>query len=417
MINKIMTADEAVAGVKDGMTIMVGGFLATGSPEVLMDALVRKGVKHLTVIANDGGLDVGQPAGEFAGKTSRGVGKLLDNHMVDHIIASHIGVNPKINEQIAEGTLRYTLVPQGTLAEKIRAAAYGLGGVLTPTGVGTPMETEVDELGRTKKVVEIEGKKYLFELPLHADYAFIRPSLADKFGNYMCAKATKNFNYVMAGAAKHTIIAPEKRCAKEFQDGDFVNLGIGLPTQVADYIPDDIMVTFHSENGFAGIDAVATENPDVDIINSGGTYVTVVPRVKYFDTAESFGLVRGGHVKATVLGAMEVAENGDLANWIVPGKKVAGMGGAMDLCAGCPEVIIVMLHTQKGTPKIKKRCSLPLTAEKCVSKIITEMGVMEVREDGIWVTELHPDYTKEDIQAATECELHFDPNMKAMEEE
>ena len=209
MINKIMTADEAVAGVKDGMTIMVGGFLATGSPEVLMDALVRKGVKHLTVIANDGGLDVGQPAGEFAGKTSRGVGKLLDNHMVDHIIASHIG-NPKINEQIAEGTLRYTLVPQGTLAEKIRAAAYGLGGVLTPTGVGTPMETELDELGREKKVVEIEGKKYLFELPLHADYAFIRPSLADKFGNYMCAKATKNFNYVMAGAAKHTIIAPEK---------------------------------------------------------------------------------------------------------------------------------------------------------------------------------------------------------------
>ena len=208
-----------------------------------------------------------------------------------------------------------------------------------------------------------------------------------------------------------------KRCAKEFKDGEFVNLGIGLPTQVADYIPEDIMVTFHSENGFAGIDAVATENPDVDIINSGGTYVTAVPRVKYFDTAESFGLVRGGHVKATVLGAMEVAENGDLANWIIPGKKVAGMGGAMDLCAGCPEVIIVMLHTQKGAPKIKKQCSLPLTAEKCVSKIITEMGVMEVREDGIWVTELHPDYTKEDIQAATECELHFDPNMKAMEEE
>ena len=210
MINKIMTADEAVAGVKDGMTIMVGGFLATGSPEVLMDALVRKGVKHLTVIGNDGGLDVGQPAGEFAGKTARGIGKLLENHMVDHLIASHIGVNPKINEQIAEGTLRYTLVPQGTLAEKIRAAANGLGGVLTPTGVGTPMETELDELGREKKVVEIEGKKYLFELPLHADYAFIRPSLADKFGNYMCAKATKNFNYVMAGAAKHTIIAPEK---------------------------------------------------------------------------------------------------------------------------------------------------------------------------------------------------------------
>ena len=209
-----------------------------------------------------------------------------------------------------------------------------------------------------------------------------------------------------------------KRCAKEFKDGEFANLGIGLPTMVADYIPEDIMVTFHSENGFAGIDAVADEsNLDVDIINSGGTYVTAVDRVKYFDTAESFGLVRGGHVRATVLGAMEVAENGDLANWIVPGKKVAGMGGAMDLCTGCPEVIIVMLHTQKGNPKILIKCTLPLTAEKCVSKIITEMGVMEVREDGIWVVELHPDYTKEDIQAATGCELHFDPDMKVMEEE
>ena len=209
-----------------------------------------------------------------------------------------------------------------------------------------------------------------------------------------------------------------KRCAKEFKDGDFINLGIGLPTMVADYIPDDIAVTCHSENGFAGIDAVADEtNTDVDIINSGGVYVTALPRAKFLDTAESFGLVRGGHVKATVLGAMEVAENGDLANWIVPGKKVAGMGGAMDLCAGCPEVIIVMLHTQKGNHKILEKCTLPLTAEKCVSKIITEMGVMEVREDGIWVTELHPDYSREDIQAATGCKLHFDPEMKPMEEE
>ena len=210
MINKIMTADEAVAGVQDGMTIMVGGFLGTGSPEVLMDALVRKGVKHLTVIGNDGGLAPGQPAGEFGAKTARGIGKLLENHMVDHIIASHIGVNPMINEQVAEGTLRYTLVPQGTLAEKIRAAAYGLGGVLTPTGVGTPMETELDELGREKKVIEIEGKKYLFEMPLRADYVFCRATVADKFGNYYCSKTTKNFNYVMAGAADHTIISAEK---------------------------------------------------------------------------------------------------------------------------------------------------------------------------------------------------------------
>lgn len=209
-----------------------------------------------------------------------------------------------------------------------------------------------------------------------------------------------------------------KRCAKEFKDGDFVNLGIGMPTMVANYIPDDIVVTLHSENGFAGLaEAAEPGKEDVDIINSGAGYVTAVDRVNYFDTATSFGLVRGGHVAATVLGAMEVAENGDLANWIVPGKKVAGMGGAMDLVCGAKKCIIVMLHTQKGNHKILEKCKLPLTAKKCVDMIITEMGVMEVREDGIWVTELHPDFTKEDIQAATGCTLNFDPNMKAMEEE
>ncbi len=209
-----------------------------------------------------------------------------------------------------------------------------------------------------------------------------------------------------------------KRCAKEFEDGDFINLGIGMPTMVADYLPEDVIITCHSENGFAGIDILADEETlDVDIINSGGQYVTALPRAKFFDTAESFGLVRGGHVKATVLGAMEVAENGDLANWIVPGKKVAGMGGAMDLCVGCPEVIITMLHTQKGAHKIKKECSLPLTAERCVTKIITEMAVMTVTPEGIMVSELHPDYTKEEVQAATGVELIWPDEVKPYNED
>ena len=210
-----------------------------------------------------------------------------------------------------------------------------------------------------------------------------------------------------------------KRVAKEFKDGDVVNLGIGLPTMVPQFVPSDVVVTLHSENGFAGLDAALTDvsTMDTDVIDSGGTYVSVLPRVKYFDSATSFGIIRGKHLDATVLGAMQVAENGDLANWIIPGKKVAGMGGAMDLVVGAKRVIIAMTHTQKGAHKILDKCTLPLTAEKVVDMIITEMGVMEVRPEGLVVTELHPDFTKEDIQAATGCKLIFAPDMKAMEEE
>ncbi|MBQ1484390.1 MAG: CoA transferase subunit A [Eubacterium sp.] len=235
-INKVITADEAVAGVQDGMTIAIGGFLGTGTPECIIDALVRKGVKHLTVIANDDGFAEGQPA-FGAGKTSRGIGKLLDAHMIDHVIMSHVGVNPRLNEQFDEGTLTYTLVPQGTLAEKLRAGAFGLGGVLTPTGLGTPMETNLDELGREKITIEIDGKKFLLERPLRADYAFLRASVADRFGNFMSAKATKNFNYPMAGCADHTIIATEKLVEIGELDPDYFDIAGVLVESVVEGEP------------------------------------------------------------------------------------------------------------------------------------------------------------------------------------
>ncbi|MBQ1332716.1 MAG: 3-oxoacid CoA-transferase subunit B [Lachnospiraceae bacterium] len=210
-----------------------------------------------------------------------------------------------------------------------------------------------------------------------------------------------------------------KRAAKEIHNGDVVNLGIGLPTMIPKFVPEDIHVTIHSENGFAGLGAAVEHEAhiDTDIIDSSGSYVTTAPHVKHFDSADSFGIIRGGHVDATILGAMEVAENGDIANWIIPGGKVAGMGGAMDLVVGAKKVIVAMIHTQKGKPKIVERCALPLTAEKCVNMIITEMGVMEIRPEGVVVTELHPDYTKEDIQNATACKLIFAPDLKVMEEE
>ncbi len=208
------------------------------------------------------------------------------------------------------------------------------------------------------------------------------------------------------------------RAAKEFKDGDVANLGIGLPTMVANYLPEGVDIVLQSENGFTGLAGAAEKGKeDVDIINSGGGYVTCLPFGNFFGTEESFSIIRGHHVDATVLGAMEVDEHGNLANWIVPGKMVAGMGGAMDLVVGAKKVIIAMLHTQKGAHKILKECTLPYTALGVVDMIITEMGVMEITPKGIVLKELHPDYSLDDIKAATGCELIIADDLKAMEEE
>lgn len=208
------------------------------------------------------------------------------------------------------------------------------------------------------------------------------------------------------------------RVAKELKDGDVVNLGIGLPTMVANYIPEGVDITFQSENGFLGLGPAPAEgDEDVDIVNAGAQYVTVVPEAQFFDSATSFGIIRGAHVDATILGALEVDEKGNLANWIVPGKMVPGMGGAMDLVVGAKKVIISMLHTQKGKHKILKECTLPYTALNVVDIIITEMGVMEVREEGVVLTELHPDFTLDEIKEATGCELIVSPNLKEMKED
>jgi len=209
-----------------------------------------------------------------------------------------------------------------------------------------------------------------------------------------------------------------KRAAKEFKDGDVANLGIGLPTMVANHLPEGVHIILQSENGFTGLAGAAEKGKeDVNVINSGGGYVTYLPFGNFFGSEESFSIIRGGHVDATVLGAMEVDEHGNLANWIVPGKMVAGMGGAMDLVVGAKKVIIAMLHTQKGAHKILKECTLPYTALKVVDMIITEMGVMKITDKGVVLTELHPDYTLDDIKAATGCELIVSPDLKPMEEE
>lgn len=199
-----------------------------------------------------------------------------------------------------------------------------------------------------------------------------------------------------------------KRVARELHDGDVVNLGIGLPTLVGNYVPDDVHIHLQSENGLIGLGPAPVENDiDPDITNAGGQPVTLVDGGMYFDSATSFGIIRGGHVDVTVLGCLQVDETGSLANWIIPGKMVPGMGGAMDLVTGAKKVIIAMTHTNKGRPKILKHCTLPLTARNQVNLIITEMAVIKVQEDGLHLLEYNPEYSIEEIKQATEATLHI----------
>ena len=206
-----------------------------------------------------------------------------------------------------------------------------------------------------------------------------------------------------------------KRVAKELEDGFVVNLGIGLPTLVANYVPDDKDVILQSENGFVGLGPAATEETfDESIANAGGGYVTINTGGAFFDSALSFGIIRGGHVDLTVLGALQVDEKGNIANYMIPGKMVPGMGGAMDLISGAKKVIVAMEHTNKGAHKILKECNLPLTAKHQVDMIITEMAVMKVTDQGIELVELNPAYTLAQVQEATEAKLIVPESISAM---
>ena len=209
-----------------------------------------------------------------------------------------------------------------------------------------------------------------------------------------------------------------KRCAKELKDGDVVNLGIGLPTMIPSYLPEGVELIIHAELGIVSAGATPKEgdaNYDpYHVIDAGGGVASVAFGGGFIDSATNFGLIRGGHVDACFLGALEVDAQGNLANWIIPGKKMPGMGGAMDLLVGAKEVIVAMEHTAKGKPKILKKCTLPYTAVHCVTKIITEMCVLEVTPEGLLMTEINPEFTVDDVKAATEADLIISPDLKPM---
>jgi 3-oxoacid CoA-transferase subunit B len=197
------------------------------------------------------------------------------------------------------------------------------------------------------------------------------------------------------------------RSALELEDGFYVNLGIGMPTKVANFIPDGMDVNFQSENGMLGMGPFPTDNEvDADLINAGKQTITETPKSVYFDSAQSFAMIRGGHINMSILGALQVAENGDLANWMIPGKMVKGMGGAMDLVAGVKRVVILMDHNAKdGTAKLLKECNLPLTGAAVVDDIITELGVFRIGDGGVHIQELAPDVTVDEVRERSEATI------------
>ena len=206
-----------------------------------------------------------------------------------------------------------------------------------------------------------------------------------------------------------------RRAARELHDGDVVNLGIGLPTMIPNYLPQGITVTLQTENGAMGLGPTPEPGKeDKNLVNAGGGNITLIPGASTFDRAQSFAIIRGGHADVSILGALQVDEKGNLANWIIPGKIAPGMGGAMDLVVGARRVIIAMEHTQTGAPKILHECTLPLTAAGQVNMIITEMGVINVTKEGLVLVEKHPEFTLEQIKEATEATLIVSPNLKSM---
>jgi 3-oxoacid CoA-transferase len=433
-----ITASEAAALVNDGDTIFGGGFGMTGNPVHLLHALAERGTKNLTFIGNN------------TGEPGLGPGRLVRNGQLKKMICSFFTSNPDAAKLAQSGQVEYELLPQGTLAEAIRAGGAGIGGFYTPTSAGTL-------LAKGKETKIINGLEQVFIKSIRANVAFIRAWRADTAGNLTYRMTEQNFNKAMATAAdiviaeveeivpvgfidpnyvhtpgcyvdylvQHHVTAEDlgssaslspsrkldesrikiaRRAFAELKKGDVVNLGIGIPTLVADLIKPEDGIILHTENGMLGVGPSpvdgggAMEYP----VNAGKIPVTALPGSAYFDSADSFAMIRGGHIDVAIMGGLQVDEKGNLANWAVPGKPLLGVGGAMDLASGAKRLIITLIHTDHdGTSKIVPQCKLPLTAHEVVDMIITELAVFTFEYGKLTLKELMPGATLEEVRAKT----------------
>jgi len=433
-----ITAKEAAEKVRDGDVILGGGFGMTGNPVHLLHALAETGTKNLTFIANN------------VGEVNLGGGRLLRNGQLKKMIGSFFTSNPDAVKAAQSGEVAYTLLPQGTLAEAIRAGGAGIGGFYTPTSAGTIIAE-----GCETKI--INGQEQVFIEAIRGNVAFIRAWRADTAGNLTYRMTEQNFNRAMATAADLVIAEVEeivpvgdidpnnvhtpgcfvdflvqanvsleylgtsasvqssqrvdegrlnmaKRALKELKKGDVVNLGIGIPTLVSNLITAEHDIVLHTENGMLGVGPSPSDGGGaLDYpVNAGKVPVTALPGSSYFDSTDSFAMIRGHHVDVAIMGGLEVDEQANLANWAVPGKPLLGVGGAMDLAAGAKKLIILMTHVNPdGTSKIVPTCNLPLTASGVVDMVITDLAVFNYEDGKLILTELMPGATLEEVTAKT----------------
>jgi len=445
---KQISAEEAAALVKDGDVLMAGGFGMTGNPVHLLHALAETDTKDLTYVGNN------------VGEAGLGGGKLLRNGQLKKAIGSFFTSNPEAVAAAQSGEIEVQLIPQGSLAEAMRAGGAGIGGFYTPTAYGTVIAKDSDTR-------EIDGKPYVFVPALRANVAFIRAWRADTAGNLVYRMTEQNFNKAMAMAAdivvaevEHIVPVGEldpneihtqgnyidylvqahttledlgssasvegsakkvndsrmnmaQRALAELNMGDVVNLGIGIPTLVADLITPEHGIILHTENGMLGVGPAPEDGGAMDYpVNAGKIPVTALPGSSYFDSADSFAMIRGGHVDVAIMGGLQVDEGANLANWAVPGKPLLGVGGAMDLASGAKRLIITMTHVNRdGSPKIVPTCTLPLTAMGAVDMVITDLAVFTFPDGKITLAELMPDATLDDVRAKTSATFDVSPSL------